>query len=137
MASKDLEYLFHHVFLPPKVPHFEDTKDGAGDRALVDRLAHLTISFRDLCPIQHYQQWSTLGRAIRTFKLLHTGKTSYRLPQACFSQRQRWWHYDCTQSNAELWTHHLENTSRLHHRDFRGIAARGGGSCVVEEPAMG
>jgi len=75
MASKDLEYLFHHVFLPPKVPHFDDTKDGAGDRALVDRLAHLTISFRDLCPIQYYQQWSTLGRAIRTFKLLHTGKT--------------------------------------------------------------
>ena len=48
MVTRDLDYLYHHVFLPPCVPQYDDQKIGAGDRALIDRLGQLAPLFRDL-----------------------------------------------------------------------------------------
>lgn len=76
MASKDLDYLYHHIFLPSHLPYFDDSENGSGDRALVNRLIQLAQQYRDLHYSQHYAQWTALCRAIRTFALLHRNNNS-------------------------------------------------------------
>lgn len=76
MVTRDLDYLYHHVFLPPCVPQYDDQKIGAGDRALIDRLGQLAPLFRDLPDIDFYTQWSTICRSLRTFGTLHRNNKS-------------------------------------------------------------
>ena len=76
METRDLDYLYHHVFLPPCVPQYDDQKIGAGDRALIDRLGQLAPLFRDLPDIDFYTQWSTVCRSLRTFGTLHRNNKS-------------------------------------------------------------
>lgn len=64
------EVLFNHVFLPPQLPHRED-KQPALDRDLVDNLTENCRLFRDLNYTEHYAQWSTILRSLRTFGMLH------------------------------------------------------------------
>ena len=71
MTDRQLEYLFHHVFLPPRVPHSCDQGDGSGDRALADLLVRLASQFRDQNDAGYYQAWTTICRILRTFADLH------------------------------------------------------------------
>jgi hypothetical protein len=70
MADRALDYLFHHVFLPPRVPHTSDAYL-LGDRALLERLVQSAAQFRDLNDSQFYSRWSTVCRTIRTFAAMH------------------------------------------------------------------
>ena len=70
MADRALDYLYHHVFLPPRVPHTSDNFL-LGNRALIERLIDSATKFRDLNDSQYYSQWSTVCRMLRTFALMH------------------------------------------------------------------
>ncbi|KAL8894689.1 MAG: hypothetical protein Q9192_004123, partial [Flavoplaca navasiana] len=72
MGDARLDYLFHHVFLPTQLPQRSDIHDGQGDQALVDALLETLDSFRRTNDVKYYQQWSTVQRSLRTFKLLHS-----------------------------------------------------------------
>ena len=76
MADRDLEFLFNHIFLPPRVPYSSESQNGAGERALGDRIAQLGRHFRDLSDTQFYQQWSTLCHTLDTFARLHRNNSS-------------------------------------------------------------
>ena len=76
MASRTLEFVFNHVFLPPQLPHRDDHQDGAGDRALVEKLIESCKHFRDL-DSDHYTQWSIILRTVRTFAVLHRSNKSF------------------------------------------------------------
>ena len=76
MASRTLEYVFNHVFLPPQLPHRDDHQDGAGDRALVEKLIESCHKFRDLGHSDHYTQSSIILRTLRTFAILHRSNKS-------------------------------------------------------------
>ncbi|KAL8931584.1 MAG: hypothetical protein Q9211_006861, partial [Gyalolechia sp. 1 TL-2023] len=71
MADFPLDYLFHHVFLPPKVPHRSDTLNGNGDQALTEFLLDSIDAFRATDDHANDQLWSTVHRSIRTFSQLH------------------------------------------------------------------
>ena len=64
-------YLFNHVFLPARLPHRDDRGNGSGDRALVEWLLKAARRFRDLNDPQHYQNWTTIIRMLRSFDSLH------------------------------------------------------------------
>lgn len=76
MADRTLEYLFNHIFLPPQLPHRDDHQNGAGDRALIEHLTEYCHLFRDLNHSEHYTQWSTILRTLRTFATLHRNNKS-------------------------------------------------------------
>ena len=78
MADRTLDFLFNHVFLPPKLPHRDDNQKGGGrgDESLVEQLTEYCRLFRDLNPAQHYQQWSTILRTLRTFGTMHRNTKS-------------------------------------------------------------
>ena len=75
MASRTLEFVFNHVFLPPQLPHRDDHQDGPGDKALVEKLIESCKHCRDLG--DHYTQWSTILRTVRTFAILHRSNKSF------------------------------------------------------------
>ena len=68
MADLTLDYLFNHLFLPPKLPHSSDHRDGSNVKALANLLLQ---SIRDLDDLEHYNQWSSLKRMLRTFAEMH------------------------------------------------------------------
>ena len=76
MVEQKLEYLFNHVFLPSQLPPRDDKQDGAGDRALVEHLIESCHLFRDLNDTEHYTQWSTILRTLRTFSTVHRNHKS-------------------------------------------------------------
>ena len=76
MANRTLDYLFHHVFLPPQLPHRDDSQNGTGDRALVEHLIEACRGFRDLNHTDYYTSWSTVLRTLRTFAALHRKNNS-------------------------------------------------------------
>ena len=76
MATRDLDYLYHHIFLPPCVPQRDDQRNGTGDRALIDHLSQLAPLFRDVVDPDFYTQWSTLCRCLRDFGTLHRDNKS-------------------------------------------------------------
>ncbi|KAL2041871.1 hypothetical protein N7G274_005656 [Stereocaulon virgatum] len=76
MATRDLDYLYHHIFLPPCVPQRDDKKNGAGDRALIGHLCQLAPLFRDMVDQDFYTQWSILCRCLTTFGTLHRDNKS-------------------------------------------------------------
>ena len=76
MADQTLEFLFNHIFLPAQLPHRDDHQSGAGDRALMEHLIDFCHHFRDLNHIEHYTQWSTILRTLRTFATLHRNNKS-------------------------------------------------------------
>lgn len=71
MADPTLDYLFNHIFLPSRLPHANDQGTGSGDRALADLVSQSASDFRELNGTQHYQEWSSLIRTLRTFSTLH------------------------------------------------------------------
>ena len=82
MASRTIDFVFNHVFLPPQLPHRDDHQDGAGDRALVEKLIESCKHFRDLGHrdlghSDHYAQWSIILRTLRTFAILHRSNKSF------------------------------------------------------------
>ena len=76
MANRTLDYLFNHVFLPPQLPHRDDSRNGTGDRALVEHLIEACHVFRDLNHTDYYKSWSTVLRSLRTFAALHRENNS-------------------------------------------------------------
>ena len=76
MADQTLEYLFNHVFLPPQLPQREDSRNTAGEVALIDRLIETCRLFRDQDSTEHYIHWSTILRTLRTFATLHRNNKS-------------------------------------------------------------
>ena len=76
MASRTLDFIFNHVFLPPQLPHRDDHQDGTGDRALVEQLIESCQNFRDLGHSDHYPEWSIILRTLRTFAILHRSNKS-------------------------------------------------------------
>ena len=74
MSNAALLYLFHHVFLPPKLPQRSD--NGQEDRALLDRLIESVAEFRASAKTEHYKLWSTIHRCLRSFKSLHSTNKS-------------------------------------------------------------
>ena len=77
MASRTLDFVFNHVFLPPQLPHRDDHQDGAGDKALVEKLIESCKHFRDLGHSDYYTQWSIILRTVRTFAILHRSNKSF------------------------------------------------------------
>ena len=75
MADRKLEFLFNHIFLPPRLPHRDDSQNGTGDRALVEHLIGLVHNFRDMNH-EHYMHWSTVLRTLRAFATLHRNNKS-------------------------------------------------------------
>ena len=76
MGKRTLDFLFNHVFLPPQLPHCDDHQNGAGDGALGEHLIDFCRLFRDLNDTEHYTQWSTVLRTLRTFVTLHRSNKS-------------------------------------------------------------
>ena len=76
MANRTLDYLFNHVFLPPQLPHRDDSQNGTGDRALVEHLIEACRLFRDLNHTDYYTSWFTVLRTLRTFAALHRKNNS-------------------------------------------------------------
>ena len=76
MEDPTLVYLFNHVFLPPQLPHCDDSKNGNGERALVQRLIDSCHLFRDQISSEHYMHWSNILRTLRTFAALHQSNKS-------------------------------------------------------------
>ena len=76
MANASLEFLFNHVFLPPRVPHADDTQDGKGDNILMDRLTYLVELFRERIGPSYYQEWSDVCKMLRKFARLHSANRS-------------------------------------------------------------
>ena len=65
------QYLFHHVFLPAKLPHASDGDNLTGERALT---LHLTECAQALCKTTELQQrdrWHRVCRTLDTFIRLH------------------------------------------------------------------
>lgn len=46
MPPEAISYLFHHIFLPPKLPH-DDDYDPLYDKALLDQVIEALCQFRD------------------------------------------------------------------------------------------
>ncbi len=80
MVDRTLEFLFNNVFLPPQLPYRDDQQDGEGDRALVEHLIDSCYRFRGLN--EHYMQWSTILRTLRTFTTLHKSLSKNALKSA-------------------------------------------------------
>ena len=76
MTDRTLDYIVNHVFLPPRVPQANDYGNGLGDRALIDLVVRSAQAFRDLNDTKHYQQWSSIHRALRTFATVHQHSNS-------------------------------------------------------------
>lgn len=94
MGDAQLDYLFHHIFLPIQLPQRSDSHNGQGDRALVDALLESIDAFRGGNDHAYYQQWSvrsdpssttatdrtlirsTIQRSLRTFGRLHSKSKS-------------------------------------------------------------
>ena len=57
MNNLGLDYLFHHVFLPPQLPQSSDAHDGGGEQALLDRLRESVAAIREADEPAHYKQW--------------------------------------------------------------------------------
>ena len=76
MANRTLDYLFNHVFLPPQLPHHDDSQNGTGDRALLEHLIEACRVFQDLNHTDYYTSWSTVLRTLRTFAALHRKNNS-------------------------------------------------------------
>ena len=76
VVNPELDYLYHHIFFPPQVPHYDDQKGGAGDRALLDRLIQLAPLFRDQNDFTLYQLFSRMCHTLRSFSLLHRDNKS-------------------------------------------------------------
>lgn len=70
MADRALDYLFHHLFLPPRVPHTSDNQL-LGDRAILEQLVQSAAQFRDIGDPRFYSQWSTLCRTLQAFATMH------------------------------------------------------------------
>ena len=81
MAPHLTKFQFSHlspgIFLPPQLPHRDDHQDGAGDRALVEKLIESCKHFRYLGHSDHYTQWSIILRTVRTFAALHRSNKSF------------------------------------------------------------
>lgn len=94
MGDAQLDYLFHHIFLPIQLPQRGDSHNGQGDQALVDALLESIDAFRGANDHAYYQQWSvrsepssttatdptlirsTIQRSLRTFGRLHSKSKS-------------------------------------------------------------
>ena len=76
MADRTLDYLFHHLFLPPQLPHRDDSQNPNGDRALLERLIKSCRAFRDQNYAEFYTHWSKILRTLRTFAALHRNNNS-------------------------------------------------------------
>lgn len=76
MANRTLDYLFNHVFLPPQLPHRDDSQNGSGDRALVEHLIETCRLCRDQSHTDYYASWSAVLRTLRTFAALHRNNNS-------------------------------------------------------------
>ncbi|KAL6717793.1 hypothetical protein ACLMJK_003878 [Lecanora helva] len=76
MEDRALDYIFHHVFLPPRLPKEDDTGNGLGDRALTKLLIRSAALFRDENDSDTYQPWSTILRTLRSFASLHEHSNS-------------------------------------------------------------
>ena len=57
MDNPELDYLYHHVFLPPQLPQSSDVHNGQGDRALLDRLLESVATIREEDEPTHYKAW--------------------------------------------------------------------------------
>ncbi|KAL8787328.1 MAG: hypothetical protein Q9195_007823 [Heterodermia aff. obscurata] len=68
----ELDYLYHHVFLPPQLPQHSDVHNGQGDQALLRRLLESVAAMRETDEPANYNPWSTIHGSLRTFSLLHS-----------------------------------------------------------------
>jgi len=72
MVEHKLDYLFHHVFLPPCVPQSSRQTDSlAGDRALHEYVLTAAQAFRTASDDQDYQRWSKICSTLRQYAQLH------------------------------------------------------------------
>ena len=61
MENPELDYLYHHVFLPPQLPQSSDVQYGQGDQALLDRLLESVAAIREADEPDHYNLWLVLS----------------------------------------------------------------------------
>ena len=64
-------YLFHHVFLPPKLPSASDVNSRDGQAALVNHLAVCVPDFAELTDQQARHVWRSIERTLKVFSELH------------------------------------------------------------------
>lgn len=70
--AQELEYLFHHIFLPPRVPQSsQEDATLAGDRALAEYVHKVAQDFRNISDSNEYQRWDRIRMTLDTFITLH------------------------------------------------------------------
>ena len=57
MDNPELDYLYHHVFLPPQLPQHSDLHNGQGDQALLGRLLESVVAMREKDEPGNYRPW--------------------------------------------------------------------------------
>ena len=72
--SKIAEYLFHHVFLPPRLPQASDRDNVAGERALALHLLECAQAFCDNDDERQNEQWHRICHTLDTFVQLHAAE---------------------------------------------------------------
>jgi hypothetical protein len=63
-------YLFHHVFLPPKLPQ-EDDYDANCELILIDSVIHSLKEFRTLVPMHHRQVLDPVITMVARLREIH------------------------------------------------------------------
>lgn len=65
MDNPELDYLYHHVFLPPQLPQCSDVHNGQGDQALLDSLLESVAAIREADKPAHYNLWLVSSNSSR------------------------------------------------------------------------
>ena len=72
--SEVAQYIFNHVFFPPKLPHANDGDNSVGERALVLYLAECAQSFCKTTELQQKDRWQRICRTLDTYIQLHAAE---------------------------------------------------------------
>ena len=72
-SPEDLETLFSHIALPPRLPGRQDTGLNRVERALVERLLDATIKLSRLPHNNFVNKWESLRRSLETCKQVNSG----------------------------------------------------------------
>jgi hypothetical protein len=67
----ELQFLFNHVFLPPKLPNKNDQQSKTNLLSLAEAIEKASRLFRSHLGHDAYNDWAILGRAVKNFARLH------------------------------------------------------------------
>ena len=72
-SPSELEAVFNHIVLPPRLPSKQDVQLHKVENALTDRLLNASRVLRDHINVEYDDQWSCIRRSLQTCKAVNVG----------------------------------------------------------------